>query len=203
MCHQEVDRELLEKHLTRGKMSVKKQTAFCGLHKRQSAFKLGREKGYPKIDWEILASRCSAYHDFLQRILEGTEPSHYRQIMKDKVDSGKNRTLLTNSDNLTPGYYGPQGLRVMTDYIIDKLSPVIRKRAVEDRLISARTYTGYVHAVLVPELTVRLIMEDMSVTVERARDILEESIEVGELLHEEARDVVRNREDDDDELIET
>ncbi|KAI0547456.1 RTC4-like domain-containing protein [Xylaria curta] len=191
MCHQEVECELLEKYSADGKMSVKQQTAFCRLHKRQSAAKAGTEKGYPEIDWETMDNRCSTHQDFLHDILEGTRASHYRKILKERVDSGKNRTLLTNHDNLTPGYYGPRGLQVMTEYIMGTLSDVIRRRAVEDKLISARTYTGYVQTVLVPELAVRLIMEDMSVTEERARDVLEESIEIGELLHEEARDVVK------------
>ncbi|TRX97749.1 hypothetical protein FHL15_001504 [Xylaria flabelliformis] len=202
MCHQEVERELLEKYSTDGKMSVKQQTAFCRLHKRQSAAKAGTEKGYPKIDWETMDSRCSAYRDFLQNILEGTRASHYRKILKERVDSGKNRTLLTNHDNLTPGYYGPRGLQIMTEYIMGTLSDVIRRRAVEDKLISARTYTGYVQTVLVPELAVRLIMEDMSVTEEKARDVLKESIEIGELLHEETRDVVKIDEKEENSLLE-
>ncbi|KAI0182176.1 RTC4-like domain-containing protein [Xylaria flabelliformis] len=202
MCHQEVERELLEKYSTDGKMSVKQQTAFCRLHKRQSAAKAGTEKGYPKIDWETMDSRCSAYQDFLQNILEGTRASHYRKILKERVGSGKNRTLLTNHDNLTPGYYGPRGLQIMTEYIMGTLSDVIRRRAVEDKLISARTYTGYVQTVLVPELAVRLIMEDMSITEERARDVLKESIEIGELLHEEARDVVKIDEKEENSWLE-
>ncbi|KAI0966785.1 RTC4-like domain-containing protein [Xylaria arbuscula] len=198
MCHQEVDRELLEKHSTRGKMSVKQQTAFCRLHKRQSAAKAGTDKGYPKINWETLDNRFSSHKDFLLNILEGTQTSYYRKILREKVESGKNRTLLTSHDNLTPGYYGPRGLQVMTQFIMSTLSDVIRRRAVEDKLISARTYTGYVQTVLVPELTIHLIMEDMSVTEERAREVLEESVEIGELLHEEARDVVKVNEMEED-----
>ncbi|GAP83352.1 putative restriction of telomere capping protein 4 [Rosellinia necatrix] len=203
MCHQVVDRELLEKYSAHGKMSVKQQTTFCRLHKRQSAAKAGTEKGYPTIDWETLSSRCSAHQRFLQDILEGSETSHYRKVLKEKVDSGKNRTLLTNNDNLTPGYYGPRGLQVMTEFIMGTLSDVIRRRAVEDKLISVRSYTGYVQTVLVPELTVRLIMEDMSVTEERARQVLEESIEIGELLQEETRDTVRADEMGEDTEPET
>ncbi|KAK5630014.1 hypothetical protein RRF57_005729 [Xylaria bambusicola] len=190
MCHQEVDRELLQKYSAHGKMSVKQQTAFCRSHKRKSAAKAGTEKGYPSIDWDALDSRLSSHKNFLQGVLEGTQVSHYRKILKERVDSGKNRTLLTSHDNLTPGYYGPKGLQVMTQFIMRTLSNVLRRRAVEDKLISARSYTGYVQTVLVPELTVRLIMEDMSVEEERARDVLEESVEIGELLHEEDRDVV-------------
>ncbi|TGJ84305.1 hypothetical protein E0Z10_g4465 [Xylaria hypoxylon] len=205
ICSQEVDRELLEKHSTHGKMSVKQQTAFCRLHKRQSAAKAGAEKGYPEIDWDSLDSRFSSHQDFLQNVLEGTQASHYRKVLKERVDSGKNRTLLTNHDNLTPGYYGPRGLQIMTQFIMRTLSDVIRRRAVEDKLISARSYTGYVQTVLVPELAVRLIMEDISVTEEKARDVLKESVEIGELLHEEARDIVmiNEQEQEQDTLPET
>ncbi|KAI1273398.1 RTC4-like domain-containing protein [Xylaria sp. FL0933] len=203
MCHQEVDRDLLEKHSTNGKMSVKQQTAFCRLHKRQSAVKAGAEKGYPKIEWDTLDSRFSSHQVFLKNILEGTQTSHYRKILKEMVESGKNRTLLKTHDNLTPGYYGPRGLQAMTQFIMRTLSDVIRRRAVEDKLISARTYTGYVQMVLVPELAVRLIMEDMSVAEERAREVLEESVEIGELLHEEARDVVTLDNIEEDRLPET
>ncbi|KAI2636044.1 RTC4-like domain-containing protein [Xylaria nigripes] len=197
ICHQEVDRELLEKHSTHGKMNIKQQTAFCRLHKRKSAVDVGMNKGYPNIDWRILGDRCSAHQAFLQNILEGTQVSYYRNAMKDMVESGKNRTLLTSNDNFTPGYYGPRGLRVMTDFIMRTMSSVIRRRAVEDKLISARSYTGYVHIVLVPELAVRLIMEDMSVTEEQARDILTESAEIGELLHEEDRDIICAQDEED------
>lgn len=203
ICHEEVDSKLLEKHSTRGKMSVRQQTAFCRLHKRLSAEAAGAEKGYPNIDWETLDSRCSAYQSFLQNILEGRQTSHYRKVLKERVDSGKNRTLLTSQDNLTPGYYGPRGLQVMTEFIMSALSDVIRRRAVEDKLISARSYTGYVQTVLVPELAVRLIMEDMSVTGERAREVLDESVEIGELLYEEARDVVRIEDNEGNTLLET
>ncbi|KAI0535820.1 RTC4-like domain-containing protein [Xylaria digitata] len=202
MCYQEVDRELLEKHSTHGKMSVKQQTAFCRLHKRQSAAKAGAEKGYPDIDWDSLDSRLSSHQDFLQNILEGSQSSHYRDVLKERVDSGKNRTLLTSYDNLTPGYYGPRGLQVMTQFIMRTLSDVIRRRAVEDKLISARSYTGYVQTVLVPELAVRLIMEDISITEESAREVLKESVEIGELLYEEARDVVMINEQEEDTFLE-
>ncbi|KAI1176827.1 RTC4-like domain-containing protein [Nemania sp. FL0916] len=203
MCYEEIDRELLEQYGARGKMSVKQQTAFCRLHKRRSAEATGAKKGYPKIDWETLNSRLNAHQAFLKNILEGTQKSHYREVLKEKVDSGKNRTLLTSHDNLTPGYYGPRGLQVMTEFIMSSLSDVIRRRAVEDKLISARSYTGYVQTVLVPELTVRLIIEDMAVTETRAREVLEESVEIGELLHEETRDVVSILErQDEDSLLE-
>ncbi|CAJ2501173.1 Uu.00g040260.m01.CDS01 [Anthostomella pinea] len=197
MCHQVVDRELLEKHSDHGRMNIKKQAAFCRLHKRKAAMSSGTDKGYPEIDWDTMADRCSRHQDFLRSILEGTQSSYYRDVLKEKVHSGKNRTLLKTDDSLIPGYYGPRGLRIMTEYIMRTLSSVVRKRAVEDRLVSARGYTGYVQAVLVPELTVRLIMEDMSVTELAARQTMQDSVEVGELLYEDAEDVITNLSEDE------
>ncbi|KAH9998046.1 hypothetical protein F4779DRAFT_168822 [Xylariaceae sp. FL0662B] len=198
MCHDLVDSELLAKHSDHGRMNIRKQTAFCRLHKRKTALSSADEKGYPNIDWEALDTRFGEHQAFLRDILEGVRPSHYANILKDKVESGKNRTLLKTEDSLTPGYYGPRGLRAMTDYIMRTLSPVVRKRAVEDRLVSARGYTGYVQAVLVPELAIRLIAADMRVIEEDARKIMEESIEYGELMHEDAGDVIVGVSDEDE-----
>ncbi|KAI1383474.1 uncharacterized protein F4822DRAFT_420756 [Hypoxylon trugodes] len=190
MCHEAVDAELLAKYSDRGRMNIRKQTEFCRKHKRQTALNSRSQKGYPKINWDTLDTRLKAHQGFLKEILEGTRESYFREVLKENVESGKNRTLLKTDDSLTPGYYGPRGLRAMTEYIMRTLSSVVRKRAIEDRLVSARGHTAYVQVVLVPELAVRLIMEDMDVAEEDAREIMQDSIEVGELLYEDAGDVV-------------
>ncbi|KAL7629572.1 hypothetical protein AAE478_001093 [Parahypoxylon ruwenzoriense] len=200
MCREVVDADLLAKYSDRGRMNIRKQAAFCRLHKRESARSSRTEKGYPKIKWRSLDSRCEEHQGFLKDILEGTRPSHYYNVLRENVESGKNRTLLKTDDSLTPGYYGPRGLRAMTEYIMRTLSSVVRKRAVEDRLVSARGYTGYVQAVLVPELAVRLIMEDMKVTEEDARKIMQDSIEVGELLYEDAGDIIAGVSDEEGDI---
>ncbi|KAI0842291.1 hypothetical protein F5Y06DRAFT_285060 [Hypoxylon sp. FL0890] len=197
MCHEVVDAELLAQHSDHGRMNIRKQTAFCRLHKRQTALSARSQRGYPKINWKTLDTRLEKHQGMLKGILEGTRQSYYRQVLRENVESGKNRTLLKTADSLTPGYYGPRGLRAMTEYIMRTLSSVVRKRAVEDRLVSARGYTGYVQVVLVPELAVRLIMEDMDVTEEDARKIMQDSIEFGELLHEDAGDVIAGVSDEE------
>jgi hypothetical protein len=91
----------------------------------------------------------------------------------------------------------------MSENIMHEFTALLKKKAVKDRRISSRGPTAFVQAVLVPEVAVLLIMEDMNVEVEEARDILEDSASVGELIHEEIRDVVKKRvedsEDDEDE----
>ena len=78
----------------------------------------------------------------------------------------------------------------MSENIVAEFSTLLRKRAVKDRLVSARGHIAYVQSVLVPELTVQLVMEDMGVDEEEARVIMKESVWVGELLNEEVADVI-------------
>ena len=80
-----------------------------------------------------------------------------------------------------------------------EFTSLLKKTAVKDRRISSRGPTAFVQSVLVPEVTVLLIMEDMQVETEKARDILENSAGVGELIHEEIRDVVKKRVDDSED----
>lgn len=195
MCHDPVDSELFEQYCGGGRMTVKKQAAFCRLHKQKDAQIIRKNRGYPDVGWDDLESRMKKYQSFLREVLEGQRSSHYASILQDKIESGKERTILKTDDNFTPGYYGPRGLRVMTDFIMKTLSETVRARAIEDRVVSARGYTGYVQAVLVPELAVRLIMDDMTMTEEKARETLEKSSALGVFLHEEARDVITKEDD--------
>jgi hypothetical protein len=81
-----------------------------------------------------------------------------------------------------------------------EFTPLLKKRVVKDRLMAARGVTGFVQSVLVPEVTVLLIMEDMNIMIDEARTVMKDSIGMGELIHEEIRDVVVRRvEDTDDE----
>ena len=50
--------------------------------------------------------------------------------------------------------------------------------------------SGFVQAVLVPELAEQLIMEDMKVSRERSREVIVESAELGELLYPDVDDKV-------------
>ena len=200
MCNEKVDQALLDGFTRNKRMKISEQQRFCQLHQTESAREAWAVRGYPTIDWDRLEVRISKWHGMLEAILEGG-PSHFSDRFLKKVEEGKNKTVLKTRDSLTPGYYGSRGLRLMTENIIEQFSSLLRKRAVRDRLISARGYTAYVQAVLVPELTVRLIMEDMEVRETRARAILEDSIGIGELLNEEIGDIVPNEEESDSDAL--
>ena len=172
---------------------------FCELHQRRAASDAWLQRGYPDIDWTQLDSRIAAHYPALRKILAGEAASHYADAFAEGLRGGRNRTTLTSDANLTPGYYGLRGLRAMTENLIVELAPLLRERAVVDRLVSARGHTVYLQSVLVPEVAARLVMEDMGVGEEEARRVLRESSKVGELLNDEIPDVVVAGESDEED----
>lgn len=198
LCNKEVDADLLTAFKSKHpRMTVSQMQKFCHQHKKRSAHKAWLDRGYPDIKWSRLDARIAERYDFLRGILEDDAPSHFGDLFRDRVRAGSSRTLLQSDANLTPGYYGIRGLRAMSENLIGEFSGVLRRRALQDRLVAARGHTAYLQAVLVPELAVRLIMEDMDVGAEEARGILKESCWVGELLNDEIADVVLDEDHDE------
>jgi hypothetical protein len=192
MCYQPVDPDELRSF---GAMNMRQQAKFCRNHQKKTAMETWELEDYPEIQWENLDSRIAKHYAFIKKLINGKD-SHYRAVLEDAVKAGKNRTLLKSDSNLTPGYYGSRGLTEISESIMRKFTRQLKDRAPADPLMSARGFAGFVQSVLVPEVTVLLIMEDMSVNVERAREILIESVAVGELVHDEIKDVVRRRVED-------
>lgn len=86
---------------------------------------------------------------------------------------------------------------------MSNFSSQIRRLAATDKIISSTGVSGYVQAVLVPELAVLLVKEDMKVDDEEARVILQESIGIGDLLNEEEEEVINGKvagDDSDDDV---
>ncbi|KAI9730611.1 MAG: hypothetical protein M1818_008093 [Claussenomyces sp. TS43310] len=212
MCGDDVDADLLRRHSGGARMNIRLQERFCRAHKRQAARAEWTARGYPRIDWEGLDQRIRQHHDFLKKILDGGA-SYYKNVLQEHVRSGKNRTLLqglltspaaaaaasspssssfSSEPTLTPGYYGPRGLRAMSENIMARFSPQLRRIAVTDRLVSARGVTAYVEAVLVPELAARLIAEDLCLAgpADDVRAVMRDSVALGDLLNDELEDVV-------------
>ncbi|KAK4231774.1 RTC4-like domain-containing protein [Podospora fimiseda] len=203
LCKKEVDNDYHAEFTKKSPVwTLQNMQIFCKGHNRKTAKDFWNKKGYPKIKWSKLDHRISQHLQLLRTILEGQQPSYYGDLFKDKIKSGQNRTLLRSDElNLTPGYYGIRGLRQMSENLIHEFSSVLRKRALEDNLIGARGYSTYLQAVLVPELAVRLIMDDMKVGEEEARKVLGESSWVGEVLHDEIADVVDYSSEEDEKNL--
>lgn len=77
------------------------------------------------------------------------------------------------------------------DAIITRYSSKIRRLAHSDSLIKATGVSGFAQAVLVPELSVLLIKEDMGIDDEAARQIIRDSMEIGDWVNSEENDVVK------------
>jgi hypothetical protein len=72
----------------------------------------------------------------------------------------------------------------------------LRRLAKDDALVAKVGVAGYAQSVIVPELATRLIKEDMGVDASVAREIMRESIEIGQKLNPQLDDVVPVEEDD-------
>lgn len=193
-CKQEVDAAVLRKFEG---MSTREQEKFCQTHQKEDAKREWDKLGYPKINWTKLDSRINKHHTHVKKLIDGMD-SHYRAEFQAKVDAGQDRNLRKATANLTPGYYGGRGLRALSENIMTAHTNLFKKRAPLDTLISARGVTAFVQSVLVPEVAVLLIKEDMQIPLDEARTLLADSARIGELVHEEIREVVRRRVEDDD-----
>jgi len=192
MCGTIVDPDEIRAYSKNGVMNIRIQEKFCRDHKTRTAQDDWEIKNYPTIDWGNLDTRIAKHHAFIKKLING-QHSYYRELMDDTVLGGKDRNLMKMTSNLTPGYYGARGLRIFSENIMRKFTPLLKKRLPHDPVMSARGFTAYVQSVLVPELVVRLIMEDMDVDVEKGREILADSVSAGELLNEEIKDVVTRK----------
>ncbi|EPE29664.1 hypothetical protein GLAREA_00824 [Glarea lozoyensis ATCC 20868] len=199
MCKKMVDDEYLRKF--KG-LSTRMQMKSCQSHQKTTAIEEWKTKGYPVINWERLSSRIDEHHQFIEGLIKGAE-CHSRSLLEERIQAGKERNLLTTTSNLIPGYYGARGLRDISQQVMENFSELLRERAVKDKTIAARTVTGFLHSVIVPEVTVLLIADDMKVGTEKARDILNDSVGLGEMVHEDIKDVVKRRvrgSDDDEDF---
>lgn len=195
MCNEPVDPVDLKEF---GNMNTRAQEKFCRFHQQKTAQKSWDAQGYPAIDWGNLDDRIAKHYSLIRKVINGGG-SYYRDLLEENVNAGKDRNPLKMTSNLTPGYYGGRGLRAMSENIMHEFTALIKQKAVKDRRISSRGPTAFVQSVLVPEVAVLLIMEDMNVGVDRAREILEDSSVFGELLHDEVRDVVDQRVEDSED----
>ena len=66
----------------------------------------------------------------------------------------------------------------------------MRRLAASDEIVKKAGVAGYAQSVLVPELAVRLVKEDMGVDDEGARQILRDSLDIGQRLNPAMDDVV-------------
>ncbi len=86
---------------------------------------------------------------------------------------------------------------------MSKFASKIRRLAKSDNLISTGGVSGFVQAVLVPELAVMLVQSDMSIDdEEKAREVLRNSVEIGHMLNEEEDETIQDPDLEDSQAME-
>jgi hypothetical protein len=197
LCDKSIDIDYYRSYWRGKKSTVRNQQIFCREHTKHTALAEYKRRGYPEIDWSHLPSRIAKHHPLLESIIRNEHPSHYRDIQAENVadrQTGRKMQETNVSLHLTQtGYYGSRGSRAMMETITDKLAGVIREYEVKDRVVASAGMANFVLRVLVPELTIRLVMEDYKLSersMSEAEEIVKKSGELGAVVNEELRDEV-------------
>ncbi|KAL6240235.1 hypothetical protein RBB50_012872 [Rhinocladiella similis] len=168
-------------------MNAPQQKAFCEAHRLQDKLRAAElewaRRGYPRIGWRRLDFRIRSVLPVLRGILDGEISSSYLSQLNSV--RGRRAVLKTSSiGNSKAGYYGPRGSQMMAAQIIPEFESEFPRRRYRSQVLRRTCLTDFVATVLVPELAARLIEEDMGVDCWKAREILHESAELGDILHE-------------------
>ena len=86
---------------------------------------------------------------------------------------------------------------------MSRFASKLRRQAASDQLISSGGVSRYVQAVLVPELAILLIKDDMKVDDEKAREVLRDSVDIGNLLNEEEDEIIAEPAPTEGEIVDT
>ncbi|KAI5205490.1 hypothetical protein E4T38_04242 [Aureobasidium subglaciale] len=197
ICGMKVEKDFWDKfqdEISYKRMNLRLQERFCQAHKARSADDVWTDRGYPKIDWSALQGRLKAHHRHIHAVLDGHYESHYYKQHAKMVSSTKGYTARSavftgHFTGLRAGYYGTKGEKIMAEDIVRTFSDKLRTLSETDPLIASGSasggMSGFVHAILVPEMACGLIMEDMKCDRDTAQDILADSADIGEMFNEE------------------
>jgi hypothetical protein len=211
LCQEPVTPTLSTRFYRDRKRTVKNQTLFCKEHKRITAQTEYTTLGLPQIDWGELPSRIRRYKPQLVKLLrnETEGESEYRKQHAAKLLTGKAAALPSRAKDKKKevleeeafktidtteeptGYYGPRGKRIMMEVIGAELVEHIGHAMATDPVVGRSGFAAFLQAVLVPELTILLVMEDLGgVSKGVAKEKIRKSGELGLLLHEDVDDEV-------------
>lgn len=171
-------------------LDTRRRIDFCRGHKKIAAEESAEKNNYPasSIDWNKLRTRIKAQIPDLEKIVKGEKESRFRGGAADDAKATKGNVkavFQSNFQGYTPGYYGPKGAFIFGEVILSELGGILNQYGSKDALITKSGAAAFTQTVLVPELAVRLIMQDMKVGEERAAEIMIETVGIGELLNDD------------------
>jgi len=159
--------------------------AYCQRHENATTLEDGKAKGYPTfIDFIGLKERIVRLLPFIKKdVVNRSSESEFMKTLRKKTkktNAANPMTMIELFDECQPGYYGPRGSEVISDLVLSRLGEYIRRneRVYED-LKFCGGVTGFISSVVVPEVGVRLVMEDRNVPKEEARTIMKDSVAYG------------------------
>ncbi|KAI5366327.1 Putative restriction of telomere capping protein [Septoria linicola] len=181
--------------------NFKWQGRFCLWHKRKTAHEIWQEREYPDLDWTTLRERMRKHDKYILDVLNDRVKSYHRDKLQEESKHGRSRQkdIVTDGNGkFIMGYYGQKGEQQVHEYIMTRFADALRKRSTKDKLILATGIqggvNGFVQLVLAPHLVELLVKEDLKLNgdawEDRAREVLAESAEIGELLFPEEHDKV-------------
>jgi hypothetical protein len=186
-------------------LPYQQQQKFCSQHQVAEAKDHWQKRGYLKVSWEEL--ECFRIHEKLPKLKEVINrdaTSFYRDQLDAKIKDAKGnrkkiRAYLNEGivDVVKQGYFGPKGARIMGQVLTKALNQALKEASSKDSTLRTVGIGAFVSAVLVPELTLQLVMEDMKLKNEKdGRKVLEDSTDIGVLLYPDD-DKVEAREEED------
>ena len=202
LCNSSVQRDHLESFNRGRRLNIRQQQRFCLSHKVLDAENTRKKRGYPHVNFTALEQdRIPKHIPHLNQILNQNRASSYRLALSSAIKRtrGSHKGLQSYlKEGIVEvakyGYYGPRGARIMGQAVTTRMSAAIDGALRVDSVARAVGAGVYVSAVLVPELALRLVMEDMEMADEdeqKAKMVLAESAEVGMLLCGDEDEVVR------------
>lgn len=188
-------------------LKFQQQQGFCTQHKIADAKEQWQRRHYPKkMYWEELEGfRIPEKIPLLKEVINRQAASFYldeldAEIKAAKGNRSKLRIYLNEGvvDIAKAGYYGPKGARIMTNVVTTLLTETLNKASQSESALRMAGVGAYVSAVLVPELTLQLVMDDMKLkTAKEGRKVLHESTEIGVLLNPDDDQVHRDEAEED------
>ncbi|KAF8981754.1 hypothetical protein BGZ46_002322 [Entomortierella lignicola] len=167
-------------------LSVFDEHEFCRMHFEEiSTVPNGLSQSYPSnIDFSQLESRVKEMEDELKGIIERKMPSTFLNEALREINVLGTRNpivVFANILNTRPGYYGSKGSA--------ELSRIFSKLFVETNILTKVSASPlklheYIEKVLVPEAGMRLIAKDLSIQPEAAQNVMLESVEFGNYVHD-------------------
>ncbi|KAK4699048.1 hypothetical protein P7C70_g7219, partial [Phenoliferia sp. Uapishka_3] len=169
------------------RLPVIETASFCRKHEEENVIiPEGRRNGWPEtIDWDKLHGRIESFTEDLTNIIYNKTPSTFLDAAKAEWEQKGARKMANvmsewgSFDVEQPGYYGPRGFEQM----IKSLNECF----IEIPLLNARRAAplpvdAYLRRVLIPELTIRLIAQDMGQSREVAKETAVESRAYGKAM---------------------